>query len=78
MSALSWDIELKWGGPPAPLAPEGEALLDARDALADATRAAKEAALAALAAGMSESEASRRYGVTRMTIRAWRASPAGG
>ena len=68
-----WGIELKWGSPREPIAPEGEALLDARDALADATSACKAAALAALAAGMSESEAARRYCVTRMTIRAWRA-----
>ena len=52
--------------------PEGEKLSAARDALAEATRAAKGAAVAAMSAGMSESEAARQYGVTRMTIRAWK------
>jgi transposase-like protein len=52
--------------------PEGEALASAREALAQATRAARTAARSSLAAGMSEVEAARQYGVTRMTIRAWR------
>lgn len=54
--------------------PEGEQLAAAREALQEATRAARTAALAAMAAGMSESEAARQYGVTRMTIRAWKGS----
>lgn len=52
--------------------PEGEELAAAREALAEATRRAQEAARASLASGMSEAEAARQYGVTRMTIRAWR------
>lgn len=52
--------------------PEGEQLAEARKELAQATRQAQEAARASLAAGMSEVEAARQYGVTRMTIRAWR------
>lgn len=52
--------------------PEGEQLAAAREALQEATRAARAAAIAAMAAGMSESEAARQYGVTRMTIRAWK------
>lgn len=55
--------------------PEGEELQKAREALADATAAARAAANADMAAGMSESEAARQYGVTRMTIRAWKAQP---
>jgi len=53
--------------------PEGEELAAAREALAEATRRAQTAARASLAAGMTEAEAARQYGVTRMTIRAWRA-----
>jgi len=56
-----------------PLAPEGEALAKARDALADATAACKAAVLRDLDAGRSESKAALRYGVSRMTVRAWRA-----
>lgn len=52
--------------------PEGEELAAAREALAEATRAARLAALASMDAGMTESEAARQYGVTRMTIRAWK------
>lgn len=52
--------------------PEGEQLAQAREALQEATRAARTAAIAAMGAGMSESEAARQYGVTRMTIRAWK------
>lgn len=52
--------------------PEGERLAQAREALAEATRAARTAAIAQVAAGMPESESARQYGVTRMTIRAWR------
>lgn len=52
--------------------PEGEKLAEAREALQEATQAARTAAIAAMAAGMSESEAARQYGVTRMTIRAWK------
>lgn len=51
---------------------EGEELAAAREALAVATRRAQEAARASLASGMTEAEAARQYGVTRMTIRAWR------
>lgn len=54
--------------------PEGEQLAAAREALHEATRAARTAAIAAMGAGMSESEAARQYGVTRMTIRAWKAN----
>ena len=53
--------------------PEGEQLAQAREALREATRAARTAANRDMAAGMSESEAARQYGVTRMTIRAWKA-----
>jgi transposase len=52
--------------------PEGEALAVARFDLAIATELARAAAIADIALGMSESEAAREYGVTRMTIRAWR------
>lgn len=52
--------------------PEGEALAVARFDLAIATEIARAAALTSLALGMSEAEAARQYGVTRMTIRAWR------
>lgn len=55
--------------------PEGERLAAAREALAEATQAARDAALAAMGAGMSESEAARQFGVTRMTIRAWKKQP---
>ena len=58
---------------PDELAPEGEQLAQAREALQEATRAARTAAITAMGAGMSESEAARQYGVTRMTIRAWKA-----
>lgn len=54
------------------LTPEGEALAREREALAEATRLARAAALADLAGGATEAETARRYGVTRMTIRAWR------
>lgn len=54
------------------IAPEGERLAQAREALREATQAARTAAIAAMVAGMSESEAARQYGVTRMTIRAWK------
>ena len=53
------------------LAPEGARLTKARTELAAATDAAREAVRADIANGMTETEAARRYGVTRMTIRAW-------
>jgi predicted transcriptional regulator len=56
--------------------PEGEALAVARIDLAIATELARAAAIADIAMGMSESEAAREYGVTRMTIRAWRSGSA--
>lgn len=43
----------------------------ARREAQEASDAAKAAAREAVAAGMSESEAARRVGVTRMTIRKW-------
>lgn len=52
--------------------PEGERLKAARDALQEATNAARIAAVSAMRGGMTESEAARQYGVTRMTIRAWK------
>lgn len=52
----------------------GLALTAAHDAVDRALAAARTAAIAAMGAGMSESEAARQYGVTRMTIRAWKAN----
>jgi len=42
-----------------------------RTALHEATVEAKAAAVEAVAAGMSEVEAARRLGVSRMTLRKW-------
>jgi predicted transcriptional regulator len=55
-----------------PPTPEGAELIHAREELAKATAIARAAALEAIAGGMSEVQAARQYGVTRMTIRAWR------
>ena len=51
------------------LSPQGRALVSARIALDTASREAKIAAVADVAAGVSEVEASRRHGMTRPTLR---------
>jgi len=52
----------------------GQRLKAARQEAREALSLARLSALADLEAGMSEYEAARSYGVTRMTIRAWRAN----
>lgn len=53
------------------LTPEGQCLTEARGALTRATEAAKAAVRLDAERGVSEAELARRYGVDRMTIRAW-------
>lgn len=53
------------------VSPEGARLIQARKELAQATETAREAVRREVAAGMTESEAARRHGVSRQTVRAW-------
>lgn len=55
---------------PRPTSPEGARLFAARIELAAATKSAKDAVVRDVASGTSESEAARRYGLSRMTVRA--------
>lgn len=53
------------------LAKRAAALQRARQRVTEATEAVRAAVVEAVAGGMSEVEAARQAGVTRMTVRAW-------